>query len=95
MENQNAIDQELWYIARKRVAFKRHLAVYVAVHLFFWGIWWFTDARANEEEYSAVPWPIFSMLGWGIGLFMNFLKAYVFNSRRSSIEKEYEKLKNK
>lgn len=96
MDNQNLADQDLWRIARKRVGFKRHLATYIVINLFLWGIWWFTDHRDPEEqEYSAVPWPLFSMLGWGVGLLMNFLSAYVFYSKHSNIQKEYEKLKNK
>ncbi|MBS1635512.1 MAG: 2TM domain-containing protein [Bacteroidetes bacterium] len=96
MENQNIADQELWRIARKRVGFKKHLAAYIVINAFFWGIWWFSDERLSEnDEYSAIPWPIFSMLGWGVGLMMNFLSAYVFYNKHSSIEREYEKLKNK
>ena len=84
-------DKELWRIAKKRVAFKRHLVIYLVVNLFFWLLWYFTDR--NDYE-SGVLWSIFKMLGWGIALTFNFIKAYLNNSH-SAIEKEYNKLKNK
>jgi 2TM domain len=96
MDNQNPVDQDLWRIARKRVGFKRHFATYIVINLFLWALWWFTDHQnAEEQEYSSVPWPIFSTIGWGIGVLMSYLNAYVFYSKRSNIEKEYEKLKNR
>jgi hypothetical protein len=39
-----------------------------------------------------VPWPIFPMLGWGIGILFSFLNAYVFTSK-DSVTREYEKLR--
>lgn len=84
-------DKELWKIAKKRVAFKRHLSIYIIINSFLWIVWYFTD-RKNEE--SGLAWPLFSMLGWGIGLIFQFLSAYGSN-KTNSIEKEYQKLKDK
>jgi len=89
METQR--EQELWNLAKKRVGFKRHLATYIIINSFLWALWYFTDH--NEEGYG-VPWPIFPMLGWGIGLMFNFLGAYVF-TKHDSVQKEYDKLKGK
>lgn len=85
-------EQELWKLAKKRVGFKRHLATYIIINSFLWALWYFTDH--NEEEYGGVPWPIFPMLGWGIGLMFSFLNAYVF-TKHDSVQKEYDKLKGR
>ncbi|MDF2448553.1 MAG: hypothetical protein K0R26_1057 [Bacteroidota bacterium] len=83
-------DRELWKLAKKRVGFKRHLATYIVINGFFWLLWFFTD---RDNEYAGVPWPIFPMLGWGIGVIFNFLGAYVFFNH-DLVAREYEKLKN-
>lgn len=88
METQK--DQELWKIAKKRVGFKRHLASYLIVNAFLWFLWWFTDG----SSHGSFPWPVWPMLGWGIGLAFSYRDAYV-HSGSSAIDKEYEKLKNK
>jgi len=84
-------EQELWKLAKKRVGFKRHLATYIIINTFLWLLWYFTD---RKDENAGVPWPIFPMLGWGIGLMFSFLNAYVFVSH-NSVQKEYDKLKGK
>ncbi len=84
-------ERELWKLAKKRVGFKRHLATYIVINGMFWLLWYFTD---HQEESAGVPWPIFPMLGWGIGLVFSYLNAYVL-MKPDSVEKEYEKLKNK
>ena len=93
MENLTEKEKLLWKIAKKRVEFKRHLATYTIINGFFWAMWYFTDFKS--EEHTGLPWPIFPMLGWGIGIAFHFLGAFVFHNRYSSIEKEYERLKNK
>ena len=42
-----------------------------------------------------LPWPIFPMLGWGIGLAIQYMKAYHIFGESSLEQKEYEKLKAK
>jgi hypothetical protein len=86
---QTAKDQELWKIAKKRVGFKSHLASYIVINSFLWLLWFFTD---KNEDHAGIPWPIFPMLGWGVGLMFSFLRAYVFITH-NAIEKEYNKLK--
>jgi len=85
-------DPAIWEIAQKRASFKSHAITYVIVNAFLWGIWYFTSARYSH--HSGYPWPIWSTLGWGIGLGFHFAGAYVF-PEANSVEKEYEKLKNK
>lgn len=84
-------DRELWKIAKKRVGFKRHLATYVIINLMFWAVWYLTDNHNRKHDF---PWPVWPMLGWGIGLLFNYLNAYVF-TKHDAVEKEYEKLKKR
>jgi 2TM domain len=92
-------DPVLWEIAQKRASFKNHAITYVIVNAFLWGIWFFTGNQhrgieINEWNTRHYPWPIWSTLGWGIGLAFHFAGAYIF-PKANSVEKEYEKLKNK
>lgn len=83
----------LWKAAKKRVGFRRHLAAYAVINTLFWALWYIMDFKSRES--SGIPWPLFPMMGWGLVLFLHFLGAFVFVSRYASVEKEYEKLKNK
>lgn len=84
-------DEELWKIAKKRASFQRGLAAFFIINAFFWAIWWFTQGRSDHE---GVPWPVWVMLGWGIGLGFKYLDAYG-GSKEDLQKKEYDKLKNK
>lgn len=85
-------DERLWQLAKKRADFQRSLASYFIINAFLWGIWWFTSGRHGQNR--SMPWPVWSMLGWGIGLFFQYLNAYG-GDKKDLVEKEYEKLKNK
>jgi len=87
---ENTKDTELWEIAKRRVGFKKQLITYFAVNIFLWVLWIFTGWY---NDHSAYPWPIWTTLGWGIGLLSQFLSIYAFN-KKNSVEKEYEKLRN-
>ncbi len=89
MENEK--DKVLWSMAKKRVEFKRHLYTYLIVNLMFWVVWLM---GSPSEHASRLPWPVYPMLGWGIGLLFNFASAYLFN-KSNAVEREYDKLKNK
>ncbi len=80
-------DAQLWRLAKKRVGFRNHLATYILCNAFFWGVWYFTGRKNDQEGF---PWPIFPMLGWGLGLAFHSLSTFVFVERMTSIEKEYE-----
>ncbi|MBL0254154.1 MAG: 2TM domain-containing protein [Chitinophagaceae bacterium] len=84
-------DPELWEIAKKRASFKTHLITYVLVNAFLWAIWFFSKDNVHAPGF---PWPIWTTLGWGIGLAMHYASAYIF-PRMHSVENEYNKLKNK
>ncbi|MEQ8909890.1 MAG: 2TM domain-containing protein [Vicingaceae bacterium] len=84
----NKTDEKLYEEAEARVGFKRHLAFYVIINLFLWGVWYFT--RADEGHYDGF-WPIWATLGWGIGLASHYVGVYVKSD--GAVEREFEKLK--
>ena len=84
-------DPDLWEVAQKRASFKTHLASYLIVNLFLWAIWYFNGERMSDS--GIFPWPIWTTLGWGIGIAFHYISAYVF-PKANSVEKEYQKLKD-
>jgi len=82
-------DPRLWHIARRRASFKYHLGVYIVVNIFFWVLWYFAGEHTTD---NGSPWPVWPMIGWGIGLLFHFLSAYV-SPKADQVEREYEKLK--
>ncbi len=83
-------DDKLWMIARKRASFKGHAFVYLAINVFMWIMWFVND---NESYNYGIPWPVYTTVGWGLGLFFHGLSAYTGGS--SLEEKEFQKLKDK
>ncbi|MBD0331524.1 MAG: 2TM domain-containing protein [Chitinophagaceae bacterium] len=86
-------DPQLWDIARRRASFKSHLATYIVINVFFWVLWYFTKEQHRPYEFNGmrIPWPVWPMLGWGIGLVFHYIGAYV-SPKSNSVDKEYEKL---
>ena len=83
----------LWKIAQRRASFKYNVLIYFIMSIFFWTLWYINlrqGVRIPDEE-NLVPWPVWPMLGWGIGLFFHYLHAY--RSKNTLAEKEYQKLK--
>lgn len=96
MENSNESqssgkDPHMWEIAKRRASFKQHLGTYIVVNAFLWAIWYFTGDNNIGDRSDKYPWPIWSTLGWGIGLLFHFLGAYVY-PKNNSVDREYEKL---
>ena len=93
-------DPVLWELAEKRASFKKHALSYVGVNALLWIIWYITGGShfhidAGEDDFMFnIPWPLWTTLGWGIGLASHFAAAYLFHET-NSVEREYEKLKNK
>jgi hypothetical protein len=79
-------EKALWHIAKKRAHFKKGLISYLLVNAFLWAIY------LINVKHNSYPWPLWVMLGWGIGLAFSYADAYHTNSV-FSVEKEYEKLK--
>lgn len=88
MENQSN-EQALYEAAKKRVKFKEHLGMYIAINGILWLIWLFT----NSEESGRMPWPAWTTIGWGIGLIFSYAKAYK-KPMNEAIESEVRKMKN-
>jgi hypothetical protein len=85
-------DEQLWRLAKKRASFQRSLAMYVIFSALFWVIWYVTAGRHGGG--GRIPWPVWPMLGWGIGILFQYMDAYG-GSRRDLEEREYQKLKEK
>ncbi len=83
-------DPKLWRIAKDRARFRKSLFLYFIVCTFLWAIWWVTAGR--HVGFHGYPWPIWVMLGWGIGLAFQYVNAYQGN-KDDMVEEEYEKLK--
>jgi len=83
-------DEYLWQLAQKRASFKRHIVIYLLVISFLWILWLLNGAHTYGAR---VPWPVWPMFGWGIGIVSHYMSAY-YNTGRNSVQQEYDKLKN-
>ncbi|HEU4901491.1 MAG TPA: 2TM domain-containing protein [Flavisolibacter sp.] len=83
---QTLTDQQLRQLARKRIEFKSHLIAYCIIIGSCWIIW-----AVMGRNY---PWPIWPMVGWGVGLVFHYLFEYRPSTFLSE-EAEYRKLKEK
>jgi hypothetical protein len=85
-------DEELWRMASKRAKFQRNFVSYFIINGFLWLVWWFTS---GTHGYNLdFPWPLWPMMGWGIGLAFQYLEAYG-GGKNDLVNKEFEKLKKK
>lgn len=89
MTNEQQKDDALWQVAKKRAAFKKQLVSYFLVNSLLIGIWMLSSYKTDDINYF---WPIWPILGWGVGLGFSYADAYHTNNLFST-EKEYEKLK--
>ncbi len=80
----NQKDQILWRTAKKRANFKWSLLSYLLVNAFLVVVW-----VLGDRTYF---WPIWCILGWGLGIAIQYFSAY-HKTGVFSAEKEYEKLK--
>ena len=81
-------DEMLWKLAKRRAGFKWSFLMYVLVNAMLVAIWYLTS---GTDSYF---WPVWSMLGWGLGIAIQYFEAY-HGSKIFSVQNEYEKLKNK
>lgn len=88
-------DPKLWKTAQKRAGFKYNVLVYFIMNLIFWTIWYISLRNNNTPpaQRDVIPWPVWPMVGWGIGVFFHYIYAYKMHDTLA--EKEYKKLKNK
>lgn len=92
---QETNETELWKMANRRVQFKYHALIYFIMNIFFWTLWYISlkNVPIPKPELDTIPWPVWPMLGWGIGLAFNYF--YAFKKTGKEVEKEFQKLKNK
>jgi uncharacterized membrane protein len=69
---------------KKKRDFHAHLLAFVLFNSFLWLIW----AVVNAFGGPAFPWPIFPLVGWGIGLVFHAWDAY---GRKPFSEEEIER----
>jgi Na+-transporting NADH:ubiquinone oxidoreductase subunit NqrE len=81
---------ELWEVAQKRVSFRYHFGIYLAMIPVFCGIWYGTAYLARRD---VIFWPVFPIAGWGIGVLFHYLSAYRKLGDKA-VRKEFERLKN-
>ena len=85
----------LWRKAKNRASFKIHLRTYLFVNGGLWLIYFlssgFFSSGFHFSHYN-YPWPIWPMLGWGIGLGSHYMSAYGNLDEKRLAEREYEKL---
>lgn len=90
-----ATEEELRALAfkrlKKRQDFHAHLVVYIVVNGFLWALWAVISLAGDGWQF---PWPIFPLLGWGIGLALNAWDVY---GRReitaADVDREVQKLR--
>jgi len=58
---------------KKKRDFRAHLLAYVLVNAFFWLIWAVVLTAADGPWF---PWPLFPLVGWGIGLVFHAWDTY-------------------
>ena len=79
-------------IAGQKVAFIRHFITYIIVLAVF--------ALINNLTSRGYQWWLWIALFWGIGVFINFLNAYLFKGgglksiEKQLIKKEIERMEN-
>jgi hypothetical protein len=83
------VDDDLRQRALKHLKAKRdlqaHVIAYVTVNLMLVGIWWVTGV--------GFFWPIFPILGWGIGLAFNVWDVMSPEPGPAEVEAEMERLR--
>lgn len=83
-------DEDITRMARARVSFRVHLVVYLLVNAFLVGIWYFTSDWAGVSMNGSDDsfWPIWPILGWGLGVAIHGFTAYGAGSDWQSREEE-------
>jgi hypothetical protein len=79
-----AIRQRAEQRVKKRAKFFYHVAVYIAVNIFLWGLYFVLMP-------GVFPWPLMVMLGWGIGLVSHGVPVYLDTALDNMHEREYQK----
>lgn len=77
---------------KARAEFFEHAAVYILINVMLWMIYLFGSGVPDIGEFiTAVPWPAFVTLGWGIGLAVNFVEMLTVTGRERAIQRAVER----
>jgi hypothetical protein len=70
---------------KKKRDFRAHIAAYVLINGFLVAIWAMTGAHFF--------WPVFPMLGWGIGVFFNAWDVYGHQPTEEDVQREMQRMR--
>jgi hypothetical protein len=87
MNTEEQKDEQLWQTAKARVAFRWSFLSYLIINAFLVAVWYFSSGPGSYF------WPVWSIMGWGIGVAFHYFRAYHGNGLGAA-QQEYEKLKN-
>lgn len=74
----------------KKREFRIHLSIYLVINALLWLIWGLVYAYNG----FTFPWPIFPLVGWGIGLGIHAYEAYYRRPfSQAQIEREAARLR--
>jgi hypothetical protein len=68
-------DDEIRKLAKVRASFKMHAMAYLAVNLFLAAVWFVTSGGHSPtlmDNGGSYYWPIWTHLGWGLGLLLHY-----------------------
>lgn len=85
LEGEQALRERALQSIKKRRDFTTHLITYLVVNALLVGIW----AMTSREFF----WPVFPLLGWGIGLFFHGLDVYRGEPSEDEIQREMRRLR--
>jgi hypothetical protein len=88
-------DEQITKMAKARVSFKVHLMVYIAVNVFLAAVWYLTEGMSAVRVEGAGGtdyWPIWTHLGWGLGLAIHGFTVY--GPANNMLAREEEKIRN-
>jgi hypothetical protein len=85
-QDQETLRKEATTRVRKRRDFGAHVVVYVVVNAMLIGIW----AMTGQGYF----WPAWVLLGWGVGLILNFWDVYIRRPvTEADVEREMQRMR--
>jgi hypothetical protein len=76
---------------QERQGFRRHALVFVLVNALLIAIWLTTAIAVGGGAWF--PWPIFPLIGWGIGLALHGWAVYGKGITEADIQQEMNRLR--
>jgi hypothetical protein len=77
---------------RQKEEFRRHVLIYVLVNLMLVAIWAITWLTSGQW----FPWPLFPILGWGVGLAIHGWNTYARRPpTEDDVQREIQRLQDR